>query len=107
MCRAASHLVSFVAGRPCTICGAIFVPRILIGDPAKICLETKMGLYLKRLSVCEKRLGILSRTKTVLQAQRLELTQLRERWREARRSVDRQKAARARTPATVVIAAVA
>jgi len=66
-----------------------------------------MGLYLKRLSLCERRLEILSRTRTVLQAQRLELTQLRERWREARPPVDLRKAARARTPASTAIAAVA
>ena len=57
----------------------------------------------KGLSIAIARLE--TRTETDLHAQFLELTELRERVREAQLSADLQKAARARKPAPVVIAA--
>jgi hypothetical protein len=68
-------------------------------------LEAKMSLILKSLSVANARLEMLTRTETDLHAQFLELTELRERLREAQLSADLQKARRARKPAPVVIAA--
>ncbi len=66
-----------------------------------------MSLNLKRLSRAKARLRILTRIQTDLHAQFLELTELRERVREARLSADLQNAARAEKPAPVVIAAAA
>jgi hypothetical protein len=65
----------------------------------------EMSLILKSLSVANARLEMLTRTETDLHAQFLELTELRERLREAQLSADLQKATRARKPAPVVIAA--
>jgi hypothetical protein len=70
-------------------------------------LGAKMSLDLKRLSRAKARLRILTRIQTDLHAQFLELTELRERVREARLSADLQNAARAEKPAPVVIAAAA
>jgi hypothetical protein len=70
-------------------------------------LGAKMSLNLKRLSRAKARLRILTRIQTDLHAQFLELTELRERVREARLSADLQNAARAEKPAPVVIAAAA
>jgi hypothetical protein len=70
-------------------------------------LGAKMSLNLKSLSVANARLEMLTRTETDLHAQFLELTELRERLREAQLSADLQKATRARKPAPVVIAAAA
>ena len=64
-----------------------------------------MSLDLKRLSIANARLEALTRTDTNLHAQFLELTELRERLREAQLSADLQKAKRARKPVPVVIAA--
>jgi hypothetical protein len=64
-----------------------------------------MSLNLKRLSLTNARLEILTRTETDLQAQFLELTKLREQFRTAQLSADLQSVARARKPAPVVIAA--
>jgi len=66
-----------------------------------------MSLNLKRLSRAKARLRILTRIQTDLHAQFLELTELRERVREARLSADLQNAARAQKPAPAVIAAAA
>jgi hypothetical protein len=68
-------------------------------------LGAKMSLSLKRLSLADARLEILTRTEADLHAQFLELADIREQLREAQISADLQKAARARTPAPVVIAA--
>jgi hypothetical protein len=67
-------------------------------------LGAKMSLN-KSLSIANARLEMLTRTETDLHAQFLELTELRERLREAQLSADLQKATRARKPAPVVIAA--
>ena len=66
-----------------------------------------MGLDLKRLSLINARLEILTRTKTDLQAQFLELMQLREQLRTAQLSADLQNVPRARKPAPVVNATAA
>jgi hypothetical protein len=68
-------------------------------------LGAKMSLDLKRLSMANARLEMLTRTETDLHAQFLELMELRERLREAQLSADLQKATRARKPAPVVIPA--
>ena len=70
-------------------------------------LGAKMSLNLKRLSRAKARLRILTWIQTDLHGQFLELTELRERVREARLSADLQNAARAEKPAPVVIAAAA
>ena len=64
-----------------------------------------MSLNLKRLSLANARLEILTRTENDLQAQFLELTKLREQFRTAQLSADLQSVARARKPAPVFIAA--
>jgi hypothetical protein len=66
-----------------------------------------MSLNLKRLSIANARLEMLTRTETDLHAQFRELTELRERLREAQVSADLQSAKRAQEPAPVVIAAAA
>jgi hypothetical protein len=66
-----------------------------------------MSLYLKRLSLTNARLEILTRTETDLQAQFLELMMLREQFRTAQLSADLQSVARAFEPAPVVITAAA
>ena len=66
-------------------------------------LGAKMGLNLS-LSFANARLEILTRIETDLHAQFLELTELRERLREAQLSADPQSATQARKPAPVVIA---
>ena len=66
-----------------------------------------MSLNLKRLSLTNARLEVLARTKTDLQAQFLELMEMREQFRTAQRSADLQSVARARKPAPGVIAATA
>ena len=66
-----------------------------------------MSLYLKRLSLTNARLEILTRTETDLQAQFLELMTLREQFRTAQLSADRQNVARVFEPAPVVITAAA
>jgi hypothetical protein len=66
-----------------------------------------MSLNLKRLSLTNARLEILTRRKTDLQAQFLELMKLREQFRTAQLSADLEDVARARRPAPVVIAAAA
>jgi hypothetical protein len=70
-------------------------------------LGAKMGLNLKRLSLLNARLEMLTRIETDLHAQFLELTELRERLREAQLSADLQNATRARKPAPVAITAAA
>jgi len=57
-----------------------------------------MDLNLKRLSLADARLEILTRTETDLHAQLLELTDLREQLREAQVSADLQSATRAQRP---------
>jgi hypothetical protein len=64
-----------------------------------------MSLNLKRLSLLDARLEILTRTETDLQAQFLELMKLREQVREAQLSADLQNTTRARKPASVIAAA--
>jgi hypothetical protein len=66
-----------------------------------------MSLNLKHLSLTDARLEILARTQTDLQAQFLELMELREQVRTAQLSADLQNVARASEPAPVVIAAAA
>ena len=66
-----------------------------------------MDLNLKRLSLANARLEMLTRIEGELQAQFVELTELRERLREAQLSADLQDATRARKPAPVAIAAAA
>jgi hypothetical protein len=61
-----------------------------------------MSLNLKRLSLTNARLEILTRTETDLEAQFLELMKLREQFRAAQLSADLQNVARARKPAPVV-----
>jgi len=63
-----------------------------------------MSLDLKRLSLADARLEILTRMEADLHAQFLELTEMREQLREARLSADLQSKTRARKPAPVVIA---
>ena len=70
-------------------------------------LGAKMSLNLKRLSLANARLELLTRIEADLHAQFLELTELRERLREAQLSADLQHVARAFEPAPVVIAAAA
>jgi hypothetical protein len=70
-------------------------------------LGAKMGLNFKGLSLANARLEILARIETDLHAQFLELTELRERLREAQLLADLQSATRARKPAPVVNAAAA
>jgi hypothetical protein len=69
-----------------------------------LALGAKMSLNLKRLSLANARLELLTR---IEDAQFLELTELRERLREAQLSADLNNAAPARQPAPVVIAAAA
>jgi len=69
--------------------------------------EATMSLNLKRLSLTNARLEVLARTKADLQAQFLELMEMREQFRTAQRSADLQSVARARKPAPGVIAATA
>jgi hypothetical protein len=57
-----------------------------------------MSLNLKSLSIANARLEMLTRTQTDLHAQFLELTELRERLREAQLSTDLQKAPRLESP---------
>jgi hypothetical protein len=64
-----------------------------------------MSLNLKRLSLANARLEILTRTEINLQAQCLELMKLREQFRTEQFSADLQSMARARKPASAVIAA--
>jgi hypothetical protein len=66
-----------------------------------------MSVNLKRLSLANRRLAKLIRTKTNLQAQCIDLMMLRELLQEAQLSADRQRATRARRPAPVVIVAAA
>jgi hypothetical protein len=66
-----------------------------------------MGLNLKRLSLANARLEILTRIEADLHARFLELTELREQVRNAQLSADLENATRARKPAPVVIAAAA
>jgi hypothetical protein len=66
-----------------------------------------MSLNLKRLSLVNARLEILTQTETDLDAQFLELMKRREQVRTAQLSADRQNVARARKPAPVVITAAA
>ena len=66
-----------------------------------------MSLNLKRLSLANARLEMLTRIETDLHAQFLELTELRVRLREAKLSADLQNTARDRSPAPVVSAAAA
>jgi len=61
-------------------------------------LGVKMDLNLKRLSLADARLEILTRTEADLHAQLLELTDLREQLREAQASADLQSATRAKGP---------
>jgi hypothetical protein len=70
-------------------------------------LEAKMSLNLKRLSLANSRLELLTRIEADLHAQFLEVTELRERLREAQLSADLNNAARAFEPAPVVIPAAA
>jgi hypothetical protein len=70
-------------------------------------LGAKMSLNLKRLSLANARLEMLTRTETDLHAQFVELTELRERLREAQLSAGLQNVARARKPPPAVIAAAA
>jgi hypothetical protein len=66
-----------------------------------------MSFNLKRLSLTNARLEVLTRTEANLQAQFLELMELREQVRTTQLSADRQSVARARKPAPVVITAAA
>jgi hypothetical protein len=75
--------------------------------PLVVALGAKMSLNLKRLSLANARLELLTRIEADLHAQFLELTELRERLREAQLSADLNNAAPARQPAPVVIAAAA
>jgi hypothetical protein len=70
-------------------------------------LGAKMSLNLKRLSLANARLELLTQIEADLLARFLELTELRERLREAQLSADLQNATRARKPASVAIAAAA
>ncbi|WP_146686765.1 hypothetical protein [Bradyrhizobium canariense] len=64
-------------------------------------------MNLKRLSLLDARLEILTRTETDLQAQFLELMKLREQFRTAQLSADLQNVARVLKPAPVVTASAA
>ena len=66
-----------------------------------------MSLNLKRLSIVNSRLELLTRIEADLHAQFLEVTELRERLREAQLSADLNSAARAFEPAPVVITSAA
>jgi hypothetical protein len=68
-------------------------------------LEAKMGLNSKRLSLANARLEMLTRIETDLHAQFLELTDLRERLREAQLSADLENATRAPAPVAITAAA--
>jgi hypothetical protein len=70
-------------------------------------LGAKMSLNLKRLSLANARLELLTQIEADLHARFRELTELRERLREALLSADLQNATRARKPASVAIAAAA
>jgi hypothetical protein len=61
-----------------------------------------MNPNLKRLSLINARLEILTRTETDLQARLLELMELREQFRTVQLSADLQNVARAQKPAPVV-----
>ena len=65
-------------------------------------LGAKMSLNLKRLSLANARLELLIRIEADLHVQFLELTELRERLREAQLSADLNNAAPARQPAMPV-----
>jgi hypothetical protein len=67
----------------------------------------KMNFDLKRLSLANARLEILTETEVDLKAQFLELLKLREQVRKAQLSADLQKSTRARKPALFVIATAA
>jgi hypothetical protein len=67
-------------------------------------LGAKMSLNLKSLSISNARLEMFTRTETDLHAQFLELSELRERLREAQLSAELPNATRAQKPAPVVIA---
>jgi hypothetical protein len=67
----------------------------------------KMSLNLKRLSLANARLELLTRIEADLHAQFLEVTELRERLRKAQLSEDLPNAARDFETAPVVIAAAA
>jgi hypothetical protein len=66
-----------------------------------------MSSNLKRLSLANARLELLTRIEADLHAQLLEVAELRERLREAQLSADPHNAARTRKPAPVVSAAAA
>lgn len=66
-----------------------------------------MDLNLKRLSLADKRLEILTRTEADLHAQFLELADLREQFREAQASADLRNATATQRRAPAIIAAVA
>jgi hypothetical protein len=65
----------------------------------------KMSLNLKRLSLANARLELLTRIEADLHAQFLEVTELRERLREAELSADLNNAAPARTQVVIATAA--
>jgi hypothetical protein len=87
------------------LCSTVPESRVVVSFV--MALGAEMSLNLKSLSIANARLEMLTRTQTDLHAQFLELTELRERLREAQLSADLQKATRARKPAPVVIAAAA
>jgi hypothetical protein len=66
-----------------------------------------MDLNLKRLSLADARLEILTRAEADLHAHFLELTDLRERFREAQVSADPRNSTQAGKRAPAVIAAIA
>ena len=70
-------------------------------------LGAKMNLIFKRLSLAKARLKLVTRIEADLQARFLEVTELRERLREAQLSADLNSAARAFEPAPVVITSAA
>jgi hypothetical protein len=67
----------------------------------------KMNLNSKRLSFADVRLKIFTEMEAALEAEFLELLELRERLRRAELSADMQNKTRARKPAPVIIAAAA
>lgn len=69
--------------------------------------KMSLSLNLKRLSLANARLELLTRIEAEFHAQLLELTELSERLRDAQLSADLHNAARARNPAPVVSAAAA
>jgi hypothetical protein len=75
--------------------------------PFVMALGAKMSLNLKRLSLANARLELLTRIEADLRAQFLEVTELRERLRKAQLSEDLHNAARDFETAPVVIAAAA